>query len=57
MEKKKFKVCVTTTFVKWYEIEAASKEDVGKELLDGDYLDTATDTDDIDTTYDVVEEE
>jgi len=57
MEKKKFKVCVTTTFVKWYEIEADSKEDVGKELLNGDYLDTATDTDDIDTTYDVVEEE
>ena len=57
--KKTFKVCVQTTFNKWYEIEAESAEQAQKTIIDGicegDFDDTI-DTDDIDTTITEVNE-
>ena len=44
---KKFKICVTTTFNKWYEIEADTEESALEDLVD--CLDDATDTDDFET--------
>ena len=50
--KKTFVVLVTTTFKKWYEVEAESEEEARKEVTE-DYLDDAIDTDDIETEVEI----
>lgn len=49
---KTYKVLVTTTFRKWYEIEAESEEEARTEVEE-DLLDDAIDTDDIDTLIEI----
>lgn len=57
--KKKFSICITTTFNKWYEIEAESSkkalEMVQEEINNGEY-DDAIDTDDFETEITAVNE-
>lgn len=47
--KKKFNVCVKTTFRKWYEVEAETQEEAEEEI--NSYIEEgdATDTDDFET--------
>lgn len=60
MKKKKFEVCITTTFNKWYEVEADNKEDalkqVQEEINSGECAEDYTDTDDLETEITAVNE-
>ena len=48
--KKTYQVLVTTTFRKWYEIEAESEDEAREEVVD---YDDTTDTDDFETEVEV----